>query len=184
MTEDAYITAGIVVSKDPETGIPDIGHYRFEVVDKQTMTFLALPNHRFARNMAKARRLGQTTFPAALLIGVDPVMAYTCPIQVPDGTNDFEVVGGMRGAALELVRCKTIDVEVPARAELVFELEVDFTQEAFEGPLGEFTGYYTPGSKKPIARIKAITHRNKAYFQALLTGVPPTENHILKQLLL
>jgi 2,5-furandicarboxylate decarboxylase 1 len=177
-----YITAGIVVSKDPETGIPDIGHYRFEVVDKQTLTFLALPNHRFGRNLAKARRMGQTIFHAALVIGVDPVMAYTCPIQVPDGTNDFEVVGGMRGAALELVHCKTIDVDVPARAELVFELEVDFTQQAFEGPLGEFTGYYTPGSRKPIARIKAITHRNDAYFQALLTGVPPTENHILKQL--
>ena len=177
-----YITAGIVVSKDPETGIPDIGHYRFEVIDKQTMSFLALPNHRFGRHLAKARRLGHTTYHAALVIGVDPVMAYTCPIQVPDGTNDFEVVGGMRGAALELVRCKTIDVEVPARAELVFELEVDFTHEAFEGPLGEFTGYYTPGSKKPIARIKAITHRNNAYFQALLTGVPPTENHFLKQL--
>jgi 2,5-furandicarboxylate decarboxylase 1 len=177
-----YITAGIVVSKDPETGIPDIGHYRFEVIDKQTFSFLALPNHRFARNMATARRLGQTTFHAALLIGVDPVMAYSCPIQVPDGTNDFEVVGGMRGAALELVRCKTIDVEVPARAELVLELEVDMTKRVFEGPLGEFTGYYTPGSSKPIARIKAITHRNNAYFQALLTGVPPTENHILKQL--
>ncbi|MFL5287461.1 MAG: UbiD family decarboxylase [Rhodopila sp.] len=177
-----YITAGIVVSKDPETGIPDIGHYRFEVVDKQTMTFLALPNHRFGRHLAKARRLGHATFHAALVIGVDPVMAYTCPIQVPDGTNDFEVVGGMRGAALELVRCKTIDVEVPARAELVFELEVDFTKEAFEGPLGEFTGYYTPGSNRPIARIKAITHRNNACFQALLTGVPPTENHILKQM--
>jgi UbiD family decarboxylase len=177
-----FITAGIVVSKDPETGIPDIGHYRFEVIDKETFSFLALPNHRFGRHLAKARRLGHTTFPAALVIGVDPVMAYTCPIQVPDGTNDFEVVGGMRGAALELVRCKTIDVEVPARAELVLELEVDFNQEAFEGPLGEFTGFYTPGSKKPIARIKAITHRNNAYFQALLTGVPPTENHILKQL--
>ena len=81
---------------------------------------------------------------------------------------DFEVVGGMRGAALELVHCKTIDVDVPARTELVFELEIDFTQQAFEGPLGEFTEYYTPGSKKPIARIKAITHRNDAYFQALL----------------
>jgi 4-hydroxy-3-polyprenylbenzoate decarboxylase/2,5-furandicarboxylate decarboxylase 1 len=177
-----YITAGIVVSKDPETGIPDIGHYRFEVIDKQTMSFLALPNHRFGRHIAKARRLGHTTYHAALVIGVDPVMAYTCPIQVPDGTNDFEVVGGMRGEAVELVRCKTIDVEVPARAELVFELEVDFAHEAFEGPLGEFTGYYTPGSKKPIARVKAITHRNNAYFQALLTGVPPTENHFLKQL--
>src|SRR5580700_3413904 len=66
-----YITPGIVVSKDPETGIPDIGHYRFEVIDKQIFSFLALPNHRFARNMATARRLGQTTFHAALLIGVD-----------------------------------------------------------------------------------------------------------------
>jgi 2,5-furandicarboxylate decarboxylase 1 len=159
-----YITAGIVVSKDPETGIPDIGHYRFEVIDRQTMSFLALPNHRFGRHIAKARRLGHTTYHAALVIGVDPVMAYTCPIQVPDGTNDFEVVGGMRGKAVELVRCKTIDVEVPARAELVFELEVDFAHEAFEGPLGEFTGYYTPGSKKPIARVKAITHRNHASF--------------------
>ena len=79
----------------------------------------------------KARRMGHTTFQAALVIGVDPAIAYTCPILVPDGTNDFEVVGGMRGAALELVRCKTIDVEVPAHAELVFELEVDFTQEVF-----------------------------------------------------
>jgi 2,5-furandicarboxylate decarboxylase 1 len=147
-----YITAGIVVSKDPETGIPDIGHYRFEVVDKQTMTFLALPNHPFGRHLAKARRLGHKTFPAALLIGVDPIMAYTCPFQVPDGTNDFEVVGGMRGAALELARCKAIDVDVPARAELVFELEVDFSQDAFEGPLGEFTGYYTLGSKKSRLR--------------------------------
>jgi 2,5-furandicarboxylate decarboxylase 1 len=103
-----YITAAIVVSKDSETGVPDIGHYRFEVIDKQTFSFLALPNHRFARHMAIARALGQTTFQAALVIGVDPVMAYTCPAQVPDGTNDFEVVGGMRGAALELQddRCR------------------------------------------------------------------------------
>jgi 2,5-furandicarboxylate decarboxylase 1 len=108
---------------------------------------------------------------------VDPVMAYSCPIRVPDGTNDFEVVGGMRGVALGLVRCETIDVEVPARAEREFELEVDMTKHVFEGPLGECTGYRTPGSSKPIARIKAITHCNNAYFQVLLTGVPPTENH-------
>src|ERR1700759_5660778 len=57
-----YITAGIVVSKDPETGIPDIGHYRFEIIDGQTMSFLALPNHRFGRHLAKARRLGDPTY--------------------------------------------------------------------------------------------------------------------------
>ncbi|MHC5541689.1 UbiD family decarboxylase domain-containing protein, partial [Singulisphaera rosea] len=79
-----YITPGIVVSKDPETGIPDVGHYRFEIIDKQTMSFLAQPNHRFGKHIARARAKGATTYRAALVIGVDPILAYTGPIQVPD----------------------------------------------------------------------------------------------------
>lgn len=177
-----YITPGIVVSKDPETGIPDMGHYRFEVIDAQTLSYLAQPNHRFGKHIAKARRMGQSTFRAALVIGVDPILAYTCPIQVPDDTDDFAVAGGLRGAPVELVQCTTMDLQVPARAEMVLELEIDFAQTVFEGPLGEYTGYYTPGSPKPVAHVRAITHRTGAYFQALLTGVPPTENHVLKQL--
>jgi 2,5-furandicarboxylate decarboxylase 1 len=89
-----YITSGIVVSKDPETGTPDIGHYRFEIIDRQTMSFNALPNHRFGKNIVKARKMGHTTFPAAVVIGVDPIIAYACPIQVPDDTNDFALAGG------------------------------------------------------------------------------------------
>ncbi len=177
-----YITPGIVVSRDPDTGVPDIGHYRFEIIDKHTMSFLAIPNHRFGKNLAKAVALGHTTFRAALCIGVDPMLAYTGPIQVPEDTNDFEVAGGLRGAPVELVKCRTIDVEVPAHAEFVIEFEVDFGKTVFEGPLGEYTGYYTPGSMKPIARPLALTHRDEPYFQALLTGKPPTENHVLKQL--
>jgi len=177
-----YITSGIVVSRDPKTGVPDIGHYRFELIDGKTLSFLALPNHRFAKNIAKALKRGQKTFRASLVIGVDPLIAYTCPIQVPDDTNDFEVAGGLRGAPVELVKCRTNDVEVPARAELVIEFEADFATTVTEGPLGEYTGYYTPAAPKPVARPTAITYRNGAYFQALLTGVPPTENHILKQL--
>jgi 2,5-furandicarboxylate decarboxylase 1 len=177
-----YITPGIVVSRDPETGVPDIGHYRFEIIDAHTLSFLAMPNHRFGKNLAKAVALGQKTFHAALVIGLDPMIPYTGPIQVPEDTNDFEVAGGLRGAPVELVKCRTIDLEVPAHAEFVIEFEVDFTKTAFEGPLGEYTGYYTPGSMKPIARPLALTHRNKPYFQALLTGKPTTENHVLKQL--
>jgi UbiD family decarboxylase len=70
---------------------------------------------------------------------------------------------------------------VPARAEFVIGFEADFTKQVMEGPLGEFTGFYTP-APQPIAKVTAITHRNGAVFQALPTGVPPTENHILKQL--
>jgi 4-hydroxy-3-polyprenylbenzoate decarboxylase/2,5-furandicarboxylate decarboxylase 1 len=162
-----YITPGIVVSKDPETGVPDIGHYRFEIIDKQTMSFNALPNHRLGKNIAKARAMGHSKFHAAVVIGVDPLLAYTSPIQVPDDTNDWEVAAGLRGALVELVHAKTVDLDVAARAEVVIEFVADFSREVMEGPLGEYTGFY---------------HRNGAIFQALLTGVPPTENHILKQL--
>jgi 2,5-furandicarboxylate decarboxylase 1 len=176
-----YITAGVVVSKDPSNGIPDIGHYRFQIMGKDTMSFLAQPFHRFGKNLAKYRELGRTP-QAAILIGTDPILAYTCQVQSPDTTNDWNVAGGLRGAPVELVRCKTADLEVPATAEVVIEFEVDLANTVMEGPLGEYAGYYTPASKKPIARVTAITHRRNPYFQGLLTGKPVTENHILKEI--
>jgi 4-hydroxy-3-polyprenylbenzoate decarboxylase/2,5-furandicarboxylate decarboxylase 1 len=176
-----YITPGIVVSKDPETGVPDIGHYRFLILGKDTFSFSAQPFHRFGKNLSKCRDRGVTPR-AALIIGVDPVLAYTCQVQVPDHTNDWEIAGGLRGAPVELTRCKTCDVEVPANAEVVVEFEVDMDNTVMEGPLGEYTGYYTPPSLKPVAKITAITHRTRPIFQGLLTGKPVTENHILKQI--
>ena len=97
----AYITPGIVVSKDPETGIPDIGHYRFLILGKDTVSFSAQPFHRFGEHLAKHKRLGSVP-KAALVIGVDPILAYTCQVQVPDDTNDWNVAGGLRGAPVEL----------------------------------------------------------------------------------
>ena len=79
------------------------------------------------------------------------------------------------------MHAKTVDLDVPARAEFVIEFEADLTKTVMEGPLGEYTGYYSPAAPQPVARVLAITHRNDACFQGLLTGVPPTENHILKQ---
>ena len=176
-----YITPGIVVSKDPETGIPDIGHYRFLILGKDTFSFSAQPNHRFGKHLAKCLKMGVTPR-AALIIGVDPILAYTCQVQATDTTNDWEVAGGLRGSAVELTRCKTCDLEVPATAEVVIEFEVDMAKTVMEGPLGEYTGYYTPPSLKPVGRITAITHRRNPIFQGLLTGKPVTENHILKQI--
>src|SRR5581483_8844572 len=82
---------------------------------------------------------------------------------------------------IELTKCKTCDIEGPATAEVVIEFEVDMAKTVMEGPLGEYTGYYTPASLKPVGRVTAITHRKKPIFQGLLTGKPVTENHILKQ---
>jgi 2,5-furandicarboxylate decarboxylase 1 len=168
-----YITPGIVVSKDPETGVPDIGHYRFLVLGKDTFSFSAQPNHRFGKNLAKCQRLGVKPM-AALVIGVDPILAYACQVQASDTTNDWEVAGGLRGAPVALTHCKTCDLEVPAAAEVVIEFAVDMDETVMEGPLGEYTGYYTPPSLKPVARITAIAHRRNAIFQGLAAIRPST----------
>jgi 2,5-furandicarboxylate decarboxylase 1 len=176
-----YLTAAITVSKDPETGIPDIGHYRFQVIGKDKMSFLAQPFHRFGKNMAKAIKM-RVPFEAALFIGGDPILGYTCQTQLPDDTNDWEIAGGYRGQPVELVKCRTVDLEVPATSEIVLELKIHYDETYFEGPLSEYTGYYTPPSDKPIAIVSAITHRKDPICQGLLTGKPVTENHILKQI--
>ena len=108
-----YITPGIVVSEDPETGVPDVGHYRFLILGKDTFSFSAQPFHRFGKNLAKCKKLGIVP-KAALIIGVDPIIAYTCQVQVPDTTDDWALAGGLRGAPVELTQCKTCEVKVPA----------------------------------------------------------------------
>ena len=176
-----YITPGIVVSHDPETDVPDIGHYRFLILSPTTMSFSAQVFHRFGKNLLKAKERGQKPR-AALVIGCDPILAYTCQVQVPDQTNDWELAGGLRGAPVDLVRARTSHVAVPATAEVVIEFEVDMDDLVMEGPLGEYTGYYSPATPKPVATVTAITHRRQPIFQGLLTGKPVTENHILKQI--
>jgi len=93
--------------------------------------------------MAKCRQLGRKP-QGAIFFGGDPIFGYACQVQVSDDTNDWHVAGGLRGAPVELVKCKTVDLEVPAWAEVVVEFEVELDGVVQEGPLGEYTGYYTP----------------------------------------
>jgi 2,5-furandicarboxylate decarboxylase 1 len=176
-----YITAGIVVSENPETGIPDIGNYRFQVHGPKELGVFSASNHRFGKNIAHATQMGKELH-AAVVIGVDPMTMFSCQVQSSDATNDWFVAGGLRGAPVELAKAVSNDLKVPAHAEIVIEFTVDTKNQKMEGPLGEYTGYYTGASLKPVARITAITHRKGAIFQGLLTGKPITENHVLKQI--
>ena len=101
----------------------------------------------------------------AVVIGVDPMTMFSCQVQSSDATNDWFVAGGLRGSPVELVKAVSNDMKVPAHAEIVIEFTVDTKTQKVEGPLGEYTGYYTPASLKPVARITAITHRKGAIFQ-------------------
>ncbi|WP_295139824.1 UbiD family decarboxylase [uncultured Reyranella sp.] len=176
-----YITAGIVVSENPETGIPDIGNYRFQIHGPKELGVFSAPNHRFGKNIAHATQMGKE-LRGAIVIGVDPLTMYSGQVQSSDSTNDWFTSGGLRGSPVELAKAVTNDMKVPAYAEIVIEFTVDTRTQKMEGPLGEYTGYYTPASLKPVARITAITHRKGAIFQGLLTGKPITENHVLKQI--
>ena len=176
-----YITAGIVVSEDPETTTPDIGNYRFQVHGPKTLGVFSAPNHRFGKNIAKATARG-TTLHGAIVVGVDPLIAFSCQVQSSDATDDWFVAGGLRGSPVELVKAVSSNLKVPAYSEFVIEFSVDTADQQIEGPLGEYTGFYTPASLKPTAKVTAITHRKDAIFQGLLTGKPITENHILKQI--
>lgn len=176
-----YITAGVVVSEDPDTGVPDIGNYRFQLHDSRVLGVFSAPNHRFGKNMAKAIER-KVLLHGAIVIGVDPMTAFSCQVQSADSANDWFVAGGLRGAPVELTNALTSTLKVPAHAEFIIEFVVDADDQRQEGPLGEYTGYYTPASPKPTAKVTAITHRRDAIFQGLLTGKPITENHVLKQI--
>ncbi|MEP9380491.1 UbiD family decarboxylase [Aquabacter sp. CN5-332] len=176
-----YITAGIVVSEDPDTNVPDIGNYRFQLHDSNVMGLFSASNHRFGKNIAKAIQRG-VPLHGAIVIGVDPMTMFSCQVQGGDATNDWFVAGGLRGAPVELVKAVSSSLKVPAHAEFIIEFVVDSDDQRVEGPLGEYTGYYTPASPKPTAKVTAITHRRNAIFQGLLTGKPITENHVLKQI--
>ncbi|MFZ5781239.1 MAG: UbiD family decarboxylase [Pseudomonadota bacterium] len=176
-----YITAGIVVSENLETGVPDIGNYRMQIHGPRELGVFSAPNHRFGKNIAHATSMGKE-LRGALVIGVDPMTMFSCQVQSSDATNDWFVAGGLRGAPVELAKAVSNDMKVPARAEIVIEFTVDTKAQKIEGPLGEYTGYYTPASPKPVAKVTAITHRKGAIFQGLLTGKPITENHVLKQI--
>jgi 2,5-furandicarboxylate decarboxylase 1 len=176
-----YITPGIVVSEDPDTGTPDIGNYRFQLHGPRVLGLFSASNHRFGKNIAKAIERN-IPLHGAIVVGVDPMTAFACQVQAGDASNDWYVAGGLRGAPVELTKTVGGNLKVPAHAEFIIEFTVDSNDQRVEGPLGEYTGYYTPASPKPTAKVTAITHRRDAIFQGLLTGKPITENHILKQI--
>jgi 2,5-furandicarboxylate decarboxylase 1 len=131
----------------------------------------------YKRAEAAGRRLE-----LAVAIGVDPITQLATQARVPYGFDELTVAGALHGAPLELVRCRTVDLEVPATAEIVLEGYFEPGEKRPEGPFGEFTGYVGPGGVEPVFHCTAITHRRDPIFQAGLTGIPITENHVLKLL--
>ncbi|MDP2726136.1 MAG: UbiD family decarboxylase, partial [Dehalococcoidia bacterium] len=174
-----FFTSPYVVTKDPDTGIPNVGTYRVSVRKEPNMLGLGWAGNshmraHFRRNEAR----GKPT-EIAIVIGADPVVGMTSVTRIPADSNEFAVAGGLRGAPLEMVKCETVDLEVPAHAEIVIEVRLPTARERqyeAEAPFGEMTGYQGSASYGPVCEISCITHRSRPIYQAFISQMPPSES--------
>jgi len=171
-----FLTLPNVITKDPDTGARNIGMYRMQRIDR-TSTAMHWQVHKTgARHFRRAKELGKR-LEVAVAFGGDPALTYAATAPLPDGIDEWMFAGFLRGKPVEYVRCKTVDLEVPACADFVLEGYVDPSEPLFdEGPFGDHTGYYTPVEGFPRFHVTAVTYRKDAIYPSTLVGPPPMED--------
>jgi UbiD family decarboxylase len=175
-----YITT-LVITKNADTGVQNMGVYRTQVADKNRVVVNLSPAGQGTRNVRTYLEKGRPA-PIAWVVGADPAVLLSATARMPYGVNEAEIAGGLTGAPVEMVQASNVDLLVPANAEFIIEGEVMPGEIAKEGPFGEFAGYMGPVSDKPVAHIRAITHREDAIFYGLTSQMPPSESTIMQSL--
>jgi 4-hydroxy-3-polyprenylbenzoate decarboxylase len=171
-----YITLPIIHTRDPETGTRNVGMYRVQVFGPQ-LTAIHWQLHKVSRQHFEVyKRLGRR-MPVAIALGGDPAYTYAATAPLPPNIDEYILAGFIRKKKVELVRCLTQDIEVPADADIVIEGYVDPTEDfLYEGPFGDHTGYYSLPDYYPAFHVTAITHRRDAVYPSTIVGIPPQED--------
>ena len=175
-----YLTAGNWVSKDPDTGIKNVGNYRGMVKGRLHLGCMASPPLHLRLNFQKCRDKGMQTMPVAVVVGPIPNIGLVATTKIPYDADEYDVAGGIAGEPVELVRCLTVDIEVPATAEIVIEGEMSTEYLEREGPFGEFTGYMGVGGPNVFLNVTCITHRKNPIWNAFISQFPPSESSTLR----
>lgn len=171
-----FITLPCVVTKDPDTGERNVGMYRIQIYDDRTTGMHWQLQKVGARHGRRYYETG-TRMPVSIFLGGDPAFAFAATAPLPDGLDEFLLAGYLRKKSVELVKCETNDLEVPANADFVIEGYVDPNEPLRdEGPFGDHTGYYTLPEPYPVFHVTAITHRKDAVYPATIVGIPPMED--------
>ena len=198
-----FITLPCVVTRDPKTGRRNVGMYRMQIYDGQTTGMhwqrqknaaehlrealrAAVPNAS-ARVETMAETAGATAnlamgnivgdkLEVAVAIGTDPATTFSAIVPAPPEVEEFLIAGFLRQEPVELVKCETVDLEVPAHAEIILEGYVRLDELRSEGPFGDHTGFYTPAEDYPVFHITCITHRKDPIYSATIVGKPPQED--------
>ncbi|HET8607294.1 MAG TPA: menaquinone biosynthesis decarboxylase, partial [Gaiellaceae bacterium] len=167
-----FVTLPAVITRDPRTGVRNVGMYRMQKIDRRT-TFMHWQLHKDGRAdwLAAGGRI-----PVAVALGLDPITAYAASAPLPKHLDELMLAGFLRGGAVELVRAKTVDLEVPAHAEIVLEGHIEPDELGEEGPFGDHTGFYTAPEPFPVFHMTAMTMRRDAIYPSIVVGRPPQED--------
>jgi len=170
-----FITLPNVHTRDPETGARNVGVYRMQIFDERT-TAMHWQVHKVGARHGKRYYERNEPMPVAVALGGDPALSFSATAPLPDGLDEILFAGFLRRKSIEMVKCKTIDLEVPADVDLVLEGYVQPGEMRPEGPFGDHTGYYTAVEDYPVFHLTAITHRRDAVYPTTIVGIPPMED--------
>mgnify|MGYP001187655807 FL=1 len=178
-----YLTMTGVITKDPDTGVQNMGTYRGHLKSSDRLGMMMLVNMRAGgiEHWRKTRARGER-MPIAIVIGAPPVVAFQGPQKLPQGIDELTVAGGLAGEPINVVRARTVDLLVPAEAELVIEGYVDPEVLEPEGPFGESHGYVALEDYNVVIDVTAITHRKDAVLTSIISQVTPSESSVVKRL--
>ena len=172
------ITLGLVITKDPETGIPNVGVYRLQKQSTKTMSVHWLSVRGGAGHLRKARELGKD-LEIAVAIGVHPLLVMAAATPIPIHLSEWLFAGLYGGKGVRLTKCKTIDIKVPSCSEIILEGKISPASEVDDGPFGDHMGFYGGLEKSPLINLQCITHRNKPIYLTTFSGRPPKEEAML-----
>ncbi len=169
-----FITLGATITRNKQTGRRNVGLYRLQMFDERTLGMHWQPHKDGAehwKGYAKGERM-----PVAIALGGDPATIYAASAPLPEGIDEYLFAGFLRKQPVELVKAKTVDLEVPAHAEIIIEGYVEVGPRREEGPFGDHTGYYSLPEPYPVLHVTAITHRRDPIYPTTIVGVPPMED--------
>jgi 4-hydroxy-3-polyprenylbenzoate decarboxylase len=172
------ITLGLVITKDCETGIPNVGVYRLQLQSQNTMTVHWLSVRGGARHLRKAAERGKK-LEVAIALGVDPLIIMAAATPIPVDLSEWLFAGLYGGSGVNLARCKTVDLEVPADSEFVLEGTITPGEVLPDGPFGDHMGYYGGVEDSPLVRFQCMTHRKDPIYLTTFSGLPPKEEAMM-----
>lgn len=170
-----FITLPMVFTRDPETGRRNVGMYRMQVYD-ETTTGMHWHIHKDGAEHCARLRGSSEKMPVAVALGADPALIFAATAPLPPGIDEVLFAGFLRKEQVELVKCETVDLEVPARAEVILEGYIDPDETRLEGPFGDHTGYYSLADQYPVFHLTCVTHRKEPIYPATIVGRPPMED--------